>query len=228
MPDIRIVQVGLQEAVTLDWLLSTNAILPAMNGLDETQALATAVTVALCSDRLAETSDALPLPGSSDRKGWWGDDGAADIWNGWPIGSRFWLMSRDKITDSNTAAGSSTTKILAYATESLTPFVDARIISDFDVEATQVNAQRIDVTVTLYRGPLPDIALQFQALWGELTAVPPVAVLPPIPPSLDYSDPKNSMYLPGTGGPGNPPPSGGGDLDFSDPDNSQYQPGLGL
>jgi phage gp46-like protein len=196
MPDIRIVQVGLQEVVTLDWLLTTNALLPAMNGLDESKALATAVTIALCTDRLAEASDALPIPGSADRKGWWGDDGAADIWNGWPVGSRFWLMSRDKITDSNAAGGSSTAKILGYASECLTPFVDAKIISDFDVETMQVNAQRIDVTVTLYRGPLPDIALQFQALWGELSAVPPMATLPPVPPSLDFSDPDNSMYEP--------------------------------
>lgn len=99
MSDIRIVQVGVSEAITLDWLRTTNALLPAQNGLDETQALVTAVTIAFCTDRLAETSDVLPIPGSTDRKGWWGDDGAADIWNGWPVGSRFWLMARDKITD---------------------------------------------------------------------------------------------------------------------------------
>ena len=32
MTDIRIVQVGLTEAVTLDWLLTTNALLPAQMG----------------------------------------------------------------------------------------------------------------------------------------------------------------------------------------------------
>jgi phage gp46-like protein len=196
VPDIRIVQVGVAEAVTLDWLLTTNALLPALNSLDETQALVTAVTIAFCTDRLAETSDSLPIPGSTDRKGWWGDDGAAEIWNGWPVGSRFWLMVRDKITDSNYSGGASTSKALAFANECLQPFVDAEIISEFDVTVTQINASRIDTTVTLYRGPLSDISLQFQSLWNELGAVSVTPQLPPVPPALDFSDPDNSMYEP--------------------------------
>jgi phage gp46-like protein len=196
MTDIRIVQVGLIEAVTLDWLLTTNALLPSQNGLDETQALATAVTIAFCTDRLAEKSDVLPIPGSTDRKGWWGDDSAAAIWNGWPVGSRLWLMKRDKITDSNYSRGSTSSRAMAFATECLQPFVDAQIISDFDIEVVQVNAQRIDLTATLYRGPLPDISLQFQSLWNELLAPVVTPVLPAIPPALDFSDPDNSMYEP--------------------------------
>jgi phage gp46-like protein len=166
MPDIRIVQVGLAEAVTLDWLLTTNALLPSQNGLDETLALVTAVTIAFCTDRLAETSDELPIPGSTDRKGWWGDDGAAEIWNGWPVGSRFWLMTRDKITDSNYSGGSTVARAAGFANECLQPFVDARIISDFDVDIVQSGAQQVVTTVTLYRGPLPDISLQFQSLYN--------------------------------------------------------------
>jgi phage gp46-like protein len=196
MPDIRIVQTGLTEAVTLDWLLTTNALLPSQNSLDETQALVTAVTIAFCTDRLAESSDALPIPGSTDRKGWWGDDDAADIWNGWPIGSRLWLMARDKITDSNYSGGATTAKATTFANECLQPFVDAQIISDFDVKVAQINAQRIDMTVTLYRGPLPDISLQFQSLWNELSASAVTPQLPQVPPALDFSDPDNSMYEP--------------------------------
>jgi phage gp46-like protein len=194
MTDIRIVQIGAAQAVTLDWLLTTNALLPSQNGLDETQALATAVTIAFCTDRLAETSDVLPIPGSTDRKGWWGDDGAADLWNGWPVGSRFWLMARDKITDSNYSGGSTASRATRFANECLQPFVDARIISDFDVTVVQVNAQRVDTTVTLYRGPLPAISLQFQSLWNDLSATIVTPQFPPIPPSLDFSDPDNSMF----------------------------------
>jgi phage gp46-like protein len=195
MPDIRIVQVGFTEVVTLDWLLTTNALVPAQNGLDETQALVTAVTIAFCTDKLAETSDELPIPGSTDRKGWWGDDGAAEIWNGWPVGARFWLMSRDKITDSNYSGGSTIARATAFANECLQPFVDAEIISDFDVVAEQVSAIGVAVTVTLYRGPLPDISLQFQSLWNELTSPSSVTLqFPAIPPALDYSGPDDSMY----------------------------------
>jgi phage gp46-like protein len=195
MTDIRIVQVGITEAITLDWLLTTNALLPAQNGLDETQALVTAVTIAFCTDRLAEVSDDLPIPGSTDRKGWWGDDGAADIWDGWPVGSRFWLMTRDKITDFNYKGGSTLARANTFAAECLQPFVDAKIISDFDVDVVQVNAQRVDTTATLYRGPLPAISLQFQSLWNDLLSPPSVTLqFPAVPPALDYSDPDNSMY----------------------------------
>jgi phage gp46-like protein len=194
MTDIRIVQVGVSEAVTLDWLKTTNALLPAQNGLDETQALATAVTIAFCTDRLAETSDTLPIPGSTDRKGWWGDDGAADIWNGWPVGSRFWLMKRDKITDSNYSGGSTSARAIAFANQCLQPFVDAKIISDFDIDVAQASRNAVDVTATLYRGPLPAISLQFQSLWNNLTATSITPAFPPAPPALDFSDPDNSMY----------------------------------
>lgn len=195
MPDIRIVQVGLTETVTLDWLLTTNALLPSQNGLDETQALVTAVIIAFCTDRLAETSDQLPIPGSTDRKGWWGDLDAEEIWNGWPVGSRFWEMVRDKITDSSYSGGSTIARATAFANECLQPFVDAKIISDFDVVVTQTGEQSVATTVTLYRGPLPDISLQFQSLWNELTSPPTVTpMFPPIPPALDYSDPDDSMY----------------------------------
>jgi phage gp46-like protein len=196
MSDIRIVQVGAAEAVTLDWLRTTNALLPAQNGLDETQALVTSVTIAFSTDRLAETSDVLPIPGSTDRKGWWGDDGAADIWNGWPVGSRLWLMVRDKITDSNYSGGSTAARATTFANECLQPFVDAKIISDFDVSVTQVNAQQVLTDVTLYRGPLPAISLQYQSLWNDLSAPSVTPQFPPVPPALDFSDPDNSMYEP--------------------------------
>ena len=194
MTDIRIVQVGLTEAVTLDWLKTTNAIVPAQNGLDETQALVTAVIIAFCTDKLAETSDALPLPGSTDRKGWWGDDSAAEIWNGWPVGSRFWLMSRDKITDSNYSGGSTIARATAFANECLQPFVDAKIISNFDVTVEQVSPDGTATFVNLYRGPLPAISLQFQSLWNDLSTTSVTPQFPAIPPAFDYSDPDNSMY----------------------------------
>src|ERR1700750_875151 len=93
MPDIRIVQnTALPKySVTCDWSLLADGT------LDDTQALATAIIVALGTDRLAETDDVLPDPDSTDRRGWWGDYQAQEIWDGWPIGSRLWLLQRAKI-----------------------------------------------------------------------------------------------------------------------------------
>jgi phage gp46-like protein len=68
------------------------------NDLLGDEGLTTAITVSLFSDRLALADDRLPefMPGqTSDRRGWWGDlvrlDGRES-----PIGSRLWLLSREK------------------------------------------------------------------------------------------------------------------------------------
>ena len=82
MTDIRIVQIATPEVVTLDWLMTP------IGEIDTTQELATAVTVALGTDRLALVADELPDPNDNDRRGWWGDLDAEQIHDGWPIGTR--------------------------------------------------------------------------------------------------------------------------------------------
>ncbi|MDR1165751.1 MAG: phage GP46 family protein [Deltaproteobacteria bacterium] len=58
----------------------------------------TPITISLYTDRAAKPDDSLPsfMPGQKvDRRGWWGDlirdDGRVS-----PIGSRLWLLSREK------------------------------------------------------------------------------------------------------------------------------------
>ena len=166
MPDIRIVNNAAfpTTAVTLDWLL-----LPS-GALDTSYSLATAVLIALCTDRLAAVDDVLPNPNSSNRRGWWGDLEAATIWNGWPIGSRLWLLSRSKIVDSAAAGGSTLSAVETYLNECVAPFVNAKIITSFtlDVERNSKDRNRIDASIVLYRGPLPSISLQFQLVWNEM------------------------------------------------------------
>jgi phage gp46-like protein len=169
MPDIRIAQSGgpfaavPSYAVRLDWLLTPQ-------GLDETQALATAVIVALGTDRLALQDDVLPDPLVNDRRGWWGDLEADSIWSGWPIGSRLWEMARDKITGANAKVGATTAKAYAFILEAIQPFKDNGLVSDFTIEVTQPSPSRISATITLLRERSPAIALVFQDLWDELTA----------------------------------------------------------
>src|SRR5262252_8160155 len=96
MPDIRLVQNAIfpnapAYSVTMDWSLLGDGT------LDETQALATAVIVALGTDGLAAISDVLPDPDSVDRAGWWANLDAEEIWDGWDIGCKLWLLKRDKI-----------------------------------------------------------------------------------------------------------------------------------
>ena len=110
--------------------------------LDERKALATAVIVALGTDALAERTDILPDPDRTDRAGWWGDLDASEIWGGWPIGSRLWLLKRDKIEDHGAARGATVTRVDRYIREALQPLVDRRIASTFDVKASRVGRER--------------------------------------------------------------------------------------
>src|SRR4051812_1651501 len=87
-PDIRTVQNTEfpKYSVTIDWQLLDDGT------LDDRQALATAVVVALGTNALADVDDRLPDPDSTDRQGWWGDMDAEAIWNAWPIGTKLWLL----------------------------------------------------------------------------------------------------------------------------------------
>ena len=136
--------------------------------LDERQALATAVIIALGTDGLAERTDVLPDPDSTDRGGWWGDLDAELIWNGWPIGSKLWLLRRAKINSASARDGSTLMMVENYIRDAMQPFVDRKICTSFAVWTTRVDTQRIDALLRIYRGPLPPVELQYQVLWDNM------------------------------------------------------------
>jgi phage gp46-like protein len=165
MPDIRLVQNSAafpRYSIPIDWSLLSDGT------LDDTQALATAVIVALGTDRLALPDDVLPNPDSTDRAGWWGDLDAAELFNGWPIGTRLWLLKRAKIVGPEDPEGATLARVDQYIRESIQPFVDMRIATAFDVEAVRVGKQQIDALVVIYRGPKTPVELRFQVLWDEI------------------------------------------------------------
>jgi phage gp46-like protein len=165
MPDIRLVQNTLfpKYSVTLDWSLLNDGT------LDDTQALATAVCVALGTDRLAARDDILPDPDSSDRAGWWGDYDAG-IWEGWPIGCKLWLLKRAKIVGPGAFEGATVPRVEQYIREAIKPFLDLKIASRMEVEATRVDRDRIDARVLLFRGPELAVDLRYQILWEGIIA----------------------------------------------------------
>src|SRR3954463_3803729 len=79
-------------AVQLDWLMTDQNLIA--DGYD----LQSAVIVALGTDALAPPDEELPDPDATDRRGWWGDLDADELWGGWPVGCLLWLLSRAKIT----------------------------------------------------------------------------------------------------------------------------------
>ncbi|GJD58347.1 phage GP46 family protein [Methylobacterium dankookense] len=171
MTDIRLAPPGSPvgvafEAVTLDLLMSD------AGDFDLRQELATAVTVALMTDARAADDDVLPDNGM-DRRGWWGDLDAQQIWDGWPIGSKLWLFGRAKITGREAREGSLTARIEAVIREALQPFQDRKIASSIDVLVTRTGPERIEAQATLYRKGQDAITLRFASLWdGVIVSAP--------------------------------------------------------
>jgi len=161
VPDVRLVQNNIfpKYSVTLDWQLRPDGT------LDDSQALATAVCVALGTNGLAGEDDRLPDPDSTDRQGWWGDMDAARIWNGWDIGCKVWLESRSAIEAPEAMWSATQTRIINYIYESIQPFLDRKIATKFQILSVRVDKQRIDVGVRIYRGPKQAIDLMYQLLW---------------------------------------------------------------
>lgn len=155
MADIRTLPQVTPEAITADWLLAPNGT------LDDTEELRTAVVIALLTKGRANADDVLP-GFDDDRGGWWGDLDAETIWQGWPIGSRLWLLSRAKILAGTPALAE------IYVVEALKPLVERRIVSRVEAALERSGTEEITGTVTLYRGPKAAVELRFETLWNAI------------------------------------------------------------
>jgi len=153
MADIRVVWDA--ERMLGDWLVRNRT-------LDTSMELVTAVAVALFTHRTAEEDDPLPHF-ASDRRGWWADLDAEELYGGWPIGSRLWLLSREKQTEETRARAEE------YIREALDPFVARRICERYDLTVDWFAPERLGAEITLYRGPRESIAVRFESLWDEIT-----------------------------------------------------------
>jgi phage gp46-like protein len=159
-------------AVQLDWLLTDRNLIA--DGYD----LQSAVIVALGTDALAPPDEDLPDPDATDRRGWWGDMDAQELWGGWPVGCLLWLLQRAKITGVDARQGATVARAEGWTRAAMQPFIDNLIASRVDVQADRTDVQRIDVGVTIYRGPEVAIDLRYQALWDDLLH-PPAVTGPP-------------------------------------------------
>lgn len=162
--NIRVVQKREDYGLTLDWLMTPQGT------LDDGDELASAVIVAFGTDRLADADDELPSPTDTDRRGWWGDMEAREIWGGWPIGSRLWLLSRAKIAGEKAREGATVARVERYLREAMQPFVDARIATQVAIKVERVGRDGIAADITLFRGPRPAVELRFANLWDGIGA----------------------------------------------------------
>lgn len=130
-----------------------------LQDLESESGIESAVIVSLFTDRRAEDDDILPDPQSTDRRGWWGDL-TADI-TGDQIGSRLWLLSREKTLESVLI------RAKEYAEESLQWMLDDNIVEKIEVETQRQGIPGNDVLAlgikiytfsgSIYTVSIPDV-----------------------------------------------------------------------
>ncbi|WP_321968833.1 phage GP46 family protein [Paraburkholderia tropica] len=101
-----------------DWRLLANDI---ATGDD----LETALLFSLFSDREAASDDTIPDE-STDRRGWWGDDGSDSDTR--LTGSRLWLLARRKAPEDSTLQDA-----YDYIVEAIQWLIDDDVVGQFDV-----------------------------------------------------------------------------------------------
>lgn len=117
--------------------------------------LSTAVLISLFSDRRAEPDDRLPDAGG-DRRGWWGDLGAARPAG--RLGSRLWLLEREKRTPAVVA------RAREYAEEALAWLVADGVARRVEVATSVTPEGWLALQVIVIRPEGPD-RQRFDFVW---------------------------------------------------------------
>jgi phage gp46-like protein len=123
--------------------------------------LETAVILSLFVDRRADAGDILP-DGGTDRRGWWGD--AAPPVAGDRIGSRLWLLSREK------ERGTALRRAEEYAREALQWLVDDRVAERVEVDAQVPRTGVLGLAITIHRPRKDPVQYRFDLTWSAQQA----------------------------------------------------------
>lgn len=115
--------------------------------------LARSILISLFSWRRADNDDKLP---GNTRFGWWGDSLSGDD----KIGSKLWLLTREKMTDSVLAQAK------AFAEESLSWMLEDGVASQVIVFAEKrKECDGINISVTVVKPDRSEIAVRFMDVW---------------------------------------------------------------
>jgi len=128
-----------------DWVLGGAS-------LESGQDLSTAILISLFTERLAYPSDDVP---DGDRRGWWADD------PNHLIGSRLWLLNRVKAPLNVPQLAKS------YAAEGLQWLIDDGIVASFDITATWVKPNQLDMTITANKPNGTTQVVKLANLWNS-------------------------------------------------------------
>jgi len=138
-----------------DWIFD-----PAIADLATGRDLESAVIISMFSDRLAHPDDRLPDPLDSDRRGWWADWDAEEG----NIGSRLWLISREKQTEEVRL------RVEDYCREALAWMLEDDV-ADRIVVTAEWNRQapgRLDVDVLIARAHAVLLHRSFSWAWHQM------------------------------------------------------------
>lgn len=129
-------------------------------GMHPPEGLARAVIVSLFTWRRALPGDVAP---GEAMQGWWGDTTAEQA--GDRIGSRLWLLIREKLTARTVARAEE------YAREALQWLVDDGVASRVEVEAQRIGLDRLGLACRIWRADGIRLDLRFDNLWEEIARV---------------------------------------------------------
>lgn len=124
--------------------------------------LETAVLVSLFTDRRANPDDPLPEQGAS-RRGWWGDS-FSEI-SGDKIGSRLWLLEREKQTPQTLA------RAKEYVTEALSWLLTDGLALRYEVTVEWLRQGELGIGLKIER-PKDTLNYRYQYLWQGLSFLP--------------------------------------------------------
>lgn len=115
--------------------------------------LVTAVLISLFTDRTAAEDDEIP-DGTTDPRGWCGDAGER-----YAIGSRLWLLSREKQLDDVPI------RARDYMAEALQWMLDDGVVARFDIDTAWIARGRLGAQVVAYRTDGTTSTMNFASLW---------------------------------------------------------------
>jgi phage gp46-like protein len=151
-----------------DWALAGADEAQNRGGLKATNAIHTAVLIALFTDKRVPDEHPLRYLADNDPRGWWGDgvDVRADLGEA-PLGSLLWLLQRAPL-DASTEQWA-----IAFAQEALYPLIAQQVVSKIEVEATANKLKnRLEMLVRLYgRDGKLVYDERFQSLWDQISPV---------------------------------------------------------
>lgn len=113
--------------------------------------LQTAIYISLFTDRQARSDDSYD---GDNRRGWWGDTDAD-----YEIGSRIWLLQRQKLT--TTVANSA----VSYAKEALQWLIDDGVVESITVTTQIVYPSRLYMAITYQKPDRTSSTVQYYWVW---------------------------------------------------------------